>query len=282
MQHSLYGYLFMKHMSTLEDFTEVILYHHLKYSEKHKFESKYLDVELFRKANEKYQITKHLREETFEEDIIDFHDLFPFDLEDTINILKILVYTVDFRSEDTMVHMFSVASMSKEIGAYFQLPVEELEQIYLGALLHDIGKISVPIEILESPGRLTKEEFEIMKGHVISTHDILDGFVSDKIVKLACRHHERSNGSGYPYGLTKSDLTLPERIVAVADVVCALYEKRSYKGHLDKASILDIIDKMLENHEYDSDIVTVLNHHYDDIVKKVSLATKEKSKSTKI
>ena len=95
-------------------------------------------------------------------------------------------------------------------------------------MFHDLGKIGIPLEILENPGRLTLEDMAVMKTHVEKTAVILNGWVSEEIRDLALRHHEKLNGTGYPDGLSASQLTLPQRILAVADIFSALTGERSY------------------------------------------------------
>ena len=105
----------------------------------------------------------------------------------------------------------------------------DLEILYYGSLLHDIGKIVIPLSILEAPRRLTDEEMRIMKAHVVITGKILEGIMDERIVNVAYRHHEKLDGTGYPQGLRAEDLSQLERIVAVGDILSALYSKRSYK-----------------------------------------------------
>lgn len=112
-----------------------------------------------------------------------------------------------------------------------------IEDLCKAAPLHDVGKIKIPDAILQKPGRLTPEEFETMKLHTTHSHQIIQTIIGDieddhyvRLVKdIALYHHERWDGSGYPTGLTGSDIPLSARIMAVADVFDALYEERCYK-----------------------------------------------------
>ena len=117
------------------------------------------------------------------------------------------------------------------------------------APLHDVGKIVVSDTILNKPGRLTDEEFEIMKSHTLAGQEILEnakGAVSessylDEAQRLAAYHHEKWNGAGYPYGLAGEEIPLSARIMAVADVFDALVSKRSYKEGMPIEKALSII-----------------------------------------
>ena len=114
-----------------------------------------------------------------------------------------------------------------------------MEKIFLFAPLHDVGKIGIPDEILRKPGRLTEEEFEIMKTHTRLGREIVDSLVAnfglgdlpdiESLRNIATYHHEALNGSGYPLGLVESEIPLEARIIAVADVFDALTNQRPYK-----------------------------------------------------
>ncbi len=126
------------------------------------------------------------------------------------------------------------------------------------ALLHDIGKLSVSNAILEKPGKLTESEWKIMRMHPVYTRIILEkisGF--ENLAFIAGAHHERLDGLGYPNGLTAAQLTLPARIVAVADVFQALSEQRPYRDGLSLEVVLGMMDKDVP-HRLDPDCVAVL------------------------
>ena len=123
----------------------------------------------------------------------------------------------------------TTTSISYELAKRMGLKGRALSDIYFGSLLHDLGKIGIPVEILEFPGKLSPQAMRIMRTHVELTGLILGPDVEEKIRKIAMRHHEKLDGSGYPLGLTAMDLSLEERIVAVADIVSALAGTRSYK-----------------------------------------------------
>ena len=180
------------------------------------------------------------------------------------------VFTIDFRSRFTVNHTIAVAGIARRLAELKGLDADGAEEVYLGALLHDLGKISTPLEILESSGGLNDAEMRIMREHVVVSEKILDGCVSERIKRIAVRHHERLNGKGYPRGLTAEDLTIQERIVAVADVVSALYGARSYKAAFSKEKILKIIDGM--HGELDSELLQIVT---DKIEELMSLGDKE-------
>ena len=126
----------------------------------------------------------------------------------------------------------------------------------LAGALHDIGKVAIRNEILEKPGRLTNEEFAAMKHHAAYTYYILSGINDfDEIRDWASFHHERLDGSGYPFGKSASDLNTQERIMACVDIYQALIENRPYKQGISHEKSCEILRAMAEKGWIDSDIV---------------------------
>ncbi len=143
-----------------------------------------------------------------------------------------LVSMAEYREKDTGYHIKRVAYYSKIIAEELGLDEEEVELIFLAAPMHDIGKVGISDSILLKPGKLTKEEFEIIKTHTIIGYNILKDSKSNLIQKgaiIALRHHEKWDGTGYPDGLKENKIPLEGQIVAVADVFDALTSKRPYK-----------------------------------------------------
>ena len=108
-----------------------------------------------------------------------------------------------------------------------------------------------------------------MKKHAVYTELIANGLFPRNVVRIASRHHERLDGSGYPRGLSASDLTTSDRLVAVADVVSALLQKRSYKSALDKETVIDILSSEADGGKLDREIVDLLISEYDEIIGEV-------------
>lgn len=146
------------------------------------------------------------------------------------NVIKTLSITVELRDPYTSGHQYRVAILSQAIAQKFQMPEKDIRNIYLGALIHDIGKIEIPIEILVYPGALSKLQFDYIKTHPASGKKIIEpiGF-NETIVDIVFHHHERLNGSGYPDGLKQNEIPLSTRIVSVADVFEAMSSHRPYR-----------------------------------------------------
>lgn len=183
--------------------------------------------------------------------------------------LKMIVYAIDFRSPFTVIHTITTTSISRELAVLMDLDENQVTQIYYGALLHDLGKIGIPVEILEYPGKLSPQAMKIMKTHVNITEEIMNGEIEPVVAKIALRHHEKLDGSGYPRGLKSDDLTLSERIVAIADIVSALYGRRSYKEAFGKEKIVGILSEMKEDGLLCYQTVDIMIKHFDEIMENV-------------
>ncbi len=152
--------------------------------------------------------------------------------------------TVEKRDPYTAGHQVRVANLAKALAVRMELDEERIECIYQAGLIHDIGKISIPIHILTKSGKLTEDEFTLIKKHPKSSFDILDPITFPwPIAEVAYQHHERINGSGYPRGLKGDEILMEARILAVADVVEAMSLNRPYRKALGVDSALKEIAK---------------------------------------
>ena len=148
----------------------------------------------------------------------------------TLESLQAIARTIDAKDEYTNGHSIRVSYYSKLIAENMGMEQDETENIYYIALLHDIGKIAIPDSILNKPGRLTEEEFKVMKSHTTRGAEILKGISTiPQIIEGAKSHHEKYDGSGYPEGLKGEDIPLVARIICCADCFDAMASKRVYK-----------------------------------------------------
>ncbi|MFH2140459.1 MAG: HD domain-containing phosphohydrolase [Pseudomonadota bacterium] len=150
-----------------------------------------------------------------------------------LNSIEALAATVEFRDPYTAGHQRRVAKLSVEIATAMGLDANQIEGIELAAIVHDVGKIQIPAEILSMPRRLTEIEFSLVKAHSQSGHDILKSIDFPwPIAQIVQQHHERVDGSGYPLGLKGDDILLEAKIISVADVVEAMSSHRPYRPGL--------------------------------------------------
>lgn len=192
----------------------------------------------------------------------------PFTHEEILSYLHMIINSIDFRSRHTVTHTITTTSISNELAILAKLSPEEQNQIVCGALMHDLGKIGIPVEILEHPGKLSPQAMSIMRTHVDITEEILGRDIPKPIRRIALRHHEKLNGSGYPRGLSGDELAIGERIVSLADIVSALAGTRSYKESFGKDRIVRIISEMRQDGLIDPDLVECMILHFDEIMEK--------------
>jgi PAS domain S-box-containing protein/putative nucleotidyltransferase with HDIG domain len=146
----------------------------------------------------------------------------------------------EMRDPYTAGHQRRVAKLARTMARELGLGDEQAEGVYLSALTHDVGKISIPAEILAKPGRLLSVEFELIKTHAQLGHELLKGIDFPwPVADVALQHHERLDGSGYPAGLRDDAIRIESRIVSVADVVEAMATHRPYRPSLGLPAALE-------------------------------------------
>lgn len=155
-----------------------------------------------------------------------------------------LAAIVEMRDPYTAGHQRRVAQLAIAIAHELKLPDEQVEGIHLASVVHDVGKIRVPAEILSKPGKLTALEFSLIKEHAQSGFEILKNIAFPwSIAQIVLQHHERLDGSGYPQGLREEQILLESRIVAVADVVESMISHRPYRAGLGLDAALAEIER---------------------------------------
>jgi putative nucleotidyltransferase with HDIG domain len=160
------------------------------------------------------------------------------------SIMAIAAVT-EIRDPFTAGHQKRVTKLACAIAEEMGLAKGRHERLRLAALVHDVGKVNIPTEILIKPNRLSEPEFNIIEAHPQIGHDILQGIdFSRPIAKIVLQHHELLDGSGYPQGLTANNIMLEARILAVADVVEAMTSKRPYRpAHAMEGALEEILNK---------------------------------------
>lgn len=300
----LYGYYYLKEMSPLGDVAKTLLFHDKKYDselasritqieyssllfaargiqalvsdtegsyvssdfENYGF-SKYNQhyVTVFRKLDITKAVSKKLKYETFVTDLENWFSELTFTKEETWQLLRLLVYIIDFKSTQTVQHIIHTAGYAYSIGRLMGCTKQEADELYTAGLLHDLGKVAIPNAILEFSGTLTAFEYRVMQMHVEETENLLQGIVEDKVLQIASRHHEKLNGSGYPNRLTEKDLTVQQRLMTVADIFSALIDKRSYKEKMQKDQIIALFQNMADANEIEKNIPKFLESHFEEI-----------------
>ncbi|MBE7706535.1 MAG: diguanylate cyclase [Cyanobacteria bacterium SIG30] len=193
----------------------------------------------------------------FEEELVSkFHDEKIISNQHLLEVVKSLASTIDAKDTYTKGHSTSVSRYSEALARAINLPEVEVERIKLGALLHDIGKIGIPENILRKPTMLNDEEWEIMKQHpTIGADKVLAPNESLRdLIPMVKFHHEHYDGTGYPFGLKGEEIPLSARIVSIADAFHALVSDRPYRKGLSINKACEIL-KMGANVQWDRELV---------------------------
>ncbi|ENY5167323.1 TPA: HD domain-containing phosphohydrolase [Vibrio parahaemolyticus] len=173
-----------------------------------------------------------------------------------------LARIVDAKSPFTYQHSQKVAELSRYLAGKLGLDEHDQEMLFIAGLVHDIGKLKTPDEILHKKGALSKQEYTRIKRHTIDTQLALHKvFPNAKIAEWASNHHERLDGSGYPYHKTAEELDIPSRIIAVADVFQALSQDRPYRGRMSQTQIAEIMDDLIEQNKLCAHVYEVLEQN---------------------
>ena len=162
--------------------------------------------------------------------------------ESYVSLVVSLANALEARDPGTGAHCQNLASYAAGLGLRLGLESTEIDELRMGALLHDVGKIGVPDSILLKPGPLTDQEFELIKRHPDIGADIIGGIRRlEPISRIVRAHHERIDGNGYPSGLTGDQIPFNARVIAVVDTYIALTEDRPYRSALSSAEAFEVL-----------------------------------------
>lgn len=178
-------------------------------------------------------------------------------LSNEIKELNEMIKKVEEKDMYTNNHGERLGEYVLKIGEKLNLSKDKFESLYYAALFHDIGKINIPDEILKKPGKLTSEEFEIIKKHPIFGKQIINGTFLKNLGDTILQHHERVDGKGYPFGLKASDISTEAKIICVADSYDAMTSDRPYRKGMSPRAAMDELRRCAGT-QYDEEIVDIL------------------------
>jgi len=312
-EHSIYGCLFLSYFSPLKELSPVILFHHAVCNEikrldnpAHRMLAQLISLcdraDIFtlnngnnadfqnyinKYRNIKYRdditdmfLSSHVNINTLFNDVDsdeDFNHAFhntPLSLEEANGYIEMIIYSIDFRSSQTVIHTVGTVCISCFLADLLGVNNNDIRKIKTGAMLHDIGKIGIPVHILESTEKLNDADMGIMRGHVEITEKILEGNVDDDIMNIAVRHHEKLNGSGYHRKLMGGEIALFDRIVAVADIFSALCGARSYKSAFSKERVAGILGEMSAQNLIDPEITSLAIKNFEKITEAIDMVSR--------
>lgn len=196
--------------------------------------------------------------------IISYHDLTKYlslkekNKNSYIRLIEILNLAMKARDPYTAHHEENVANIAVKIGEKLGLSAEQNRGLYLGGLVHDLGKLKIPAEILSKPAKLSKQEFELIKCHPVDGFNLVESVDFEWPIKeMILQHHERLDGSGYPNRLSNEQIIIEARIMAVADVLEAMCSHRPYRSALGVEKAIDEL-RSGAGKKYDLNVVNAL------------------------
>ena len=190
-------------------------------------------------------------------------------LDEAIEYARIMSRIIDYRSSFTAMHSSGVVVTAVRLAELIGMSEVECKMIMIAGYLHDIGKLTIPKSVLEKNDKLTDEEFNIVKEHAYYTYLMLKnirGF--ENIGKWASLHHEKLNGTGYPFGYSADDIPMGARIMAVADIFSAVAEIRPYRLGMPKDKVIEILMDGAGSGALSRYLVELLINNYQDIYEK--------------
>lgn len=310
MAHSIYGYLFFKYLSPVPDLSRAIMYHHTDYEQIKKVDYEHRDVatyiniaekmdiysnsmgsqfdlymfdkmggtklsedglSLFYQIASKYEVFDKIKSEEYKQELDEIADYMIFNNEDKKKFLEMLMYCLGFRSKSTVVDNITTICVCEDIAQEMMLSATEREVLYYGALIHDIGMLAIPREIIEAPRKLEPEEVQLLRKHVEIAERALKGKFKEEVYDIALAHHERCDGSGYPHHLKDAQMNMSQKILQVADVVTALVNPRSYRTDMPKERVVAILNEEASKNRLKKPVVNAFVKSYDKIMERVKV-----------
>lgn len=185
-------------------------------------------------------------------------------LEELSLIGELFRHIIDFKSSFTATHTAGVAACAEIMARLFGLSEVEVTMMKIAGNFHDLGKLIIPNSILDKPGKLSKDEYNVIKSHPYYTYQVLSSIGGmERIADWASFHHEKLDGSGYPFSLDANEIDTGSRIMAVSDIFVALLEERPYKKGMEMEEMSRILRKQGEKNFVDIKIVELLFENYD-------------------
>ena len=224
-------------------------------------------VDAFRRAAERESFWLAMDPAYIEDQIEDYlsrGQSIELDTADALAVAGMFAYTVDAKSSYTLEHSTRVARIARHLAASCGIQGEHLDKVEIAGLLHDIGKLRVPEDIIDKPGPLTREERAYVMRHSYDTGHILRKvFPGQPIADWAAMHHENLLGTGYPFHRPPIELPREARLITVADIFQAMSQERPYRGHMAKFEVMAHLDELSQQGRIDSEMVALLHTQLD-------------------
>lgn len=307
LPHSIYGYLFLKYLSPLEEQSKMILYHHadtsqmehIDYTYKDEAEilkvaeimdiwmkafgdkfdphmidryrgTKYQDAacDLLFEAVEKYDIFEKIADGSYEREYEESLEYILLSDDEKEKYLKMLMYCTGLRDESMVSNTIATIYVSREISKKLRISELDKSEIYYAALLHDLGMLAMPKELIEAPRKLEEAELNLIHTHVSLTNEVLEGKLTQNIIDIAAAHHERFDGSGYPRGIKGSSMNNKQAILQIAEIVVNMCSDKPYRKAYTKDEIVKELNDGIVSGKFDGIVTDTFLKYYDEIMEK--------------
>lgn len=182
--------------------------------------------------------------------------------------LKMLMYCTGLKEEQTVSETVATIYVCRELGRKLKLSELDKNEVYYAAMLHDIGMLAIPVELLNAPRKLGEEEKNLIKTHVDIMEKTLENKLSKEIIKVAAAHHERFDGNGYPRGLKASVMGQKEAILQISEQVVNSMEPKPYREARTKEQIVDDLNNGIISGKYEGIVADTFLKYYDEIMDK--------------
>lgn len=187
-------------------------------------------------------------------------------LKELFEVTRVFAKVIDFRSRFTAVHSSGVGAVAETIARKMSWPEMDCQKMAIAGNLHDLGKLAIRNHILEKPGKLTRAEYNIMKAHAYHGYYLLDKVSGlERINEYGSLHHERLDGSGYPFRVKGKALKEGSRIMAIADVFTAITEDRPYRRGMEDDRAIRVVERMGLDHKLDAAIIALVKDNFEEM-----------------
>ncbi len=307
LPHAVYGYLFLKYLSPLDEQSKIVLYHHTEYSKtkdmdyRYRFELEVLKVAemaeiwqrsfdtkfehsliskyagtrfdpgvcaLLAEADEKFDIFTKIRNHTYREEYGRSLEYILLSDDEKEKYLKMLMYCTGLKDEQSVSETVATMYVCRELGRQLKLSELDKNEVYYAALLHDIGMLALPTELLNVPRSFSEEEKNLIKTHVEIMEKTLENKLSAKIIGIAAAHHERFDGNGYPKALKASVMGKKEAILQISEHVVNSMEPKPYRPAHTKDEIINDLNDGIISGKYEAIVADTFLKNYDEIMDK--------------
>ena len=193
-------------------------------------------------------------------------DILDLNVDDVVDLALVFSQIIDFRSNFTARHSAGVAKTAECLAELVGFSPYKCKMMMIAGYLHDLGKLAISNEILEKPGKLSEDEFNIVRSHTYYTYHLLESIPAFKMInEWASYHHEKIDGTGYPFHIPGEKLSLGSRVMAVSDVFTAITEDRPYRKHMDDDSVKQVLNDMVGSGALDGQVVKILLDNFQKI-----------------